>query len=567
MAMNELTRIKKEISSMQTEMNLIARDMTMRRATDPEEADKKKAWRESKARINDITRQIDALTDRMNVLYLDELENTGGKAAIYSDAAALTADTLDYMFHTMNTYIQATEKDIPEDGHLVIGINYQGIDRFSAEFPQTVAKQRTDGFNPETTCTRFDEKSMKLFFNDLLSDHLERLKGSPEEKALKKLIRNTLKSSPYIEHTEKKSTAYSSILLNGRGTLPIYHGQAFDNMAKVTRKKMIFDPAREKLAYGKKDDPFFMEISDISKLKSNISVRTHALLSVALCVFTAENNRLPKPKKGIQPEYHDYTVRFLADDYIRIMGYDITEKIMNTLEEQAAEHKRASREKYEARRDIKNDLDLLHSIYIDVKHGRNRYRFTVTPSTGIEGDYIYIKFNSDIIGYLAALPKTQYPLWLPRISGRNSNSYRIGNAMMNHYAKRNNHRQDENYSGNYNRLKVKSLLSYTDLPTVEELKEVRYSGDVGNDARKWRERIKARFEDALNNLVQLENGGLNSWHYERTGIGEISQEDVDKIKSFDEYSDLVIVFDPVNPPDFEELGKVIRSEPIKEKQS
>lgn len=553
MAMNELARIKKEISVMQTEINLITRDMTMRMTINPEEADKKKSWIESKARINDLMHLIDELTDRMNVLYLDELEKTGGKSAVYSDAAALTSDTLDYMFHIMNIYIQATEKEIPEDDHLVIGINYQGIDRFSEEFPQIVTKQRTDGFNPESTCTRFEEKSMKQFFNDLLSDHLERLKGSPEEKALKKLIRNTIKSSPYIEHTENKSTVYSSLLLNGRSTLSIYHGDSFDNMAKVTRKKMNYESITDISSYGAKNDRFYLEIRDISKLKGNITVRTHALFSIALAIFTNANSNLPKVKKGTAPDYQSYTVKFLADDYIQLMGYDITENIMSTPEEQEAEHKRVSRIKYEARRDIKNDLDMLHSIYLDFKHGRSRYKFTITPSTGIEGDYIYIKFNSDVVGYLATLPKTHYPLWLPQISGRNPNSYRIANKMMNHYSNRKNHLQ-----GNFNRLKVKTLLSYTDLPDIEDLKKTEYGKYLA--AWDWKQRIKIPFETALNNLVTMEKGGLDSWHYEKTGIGEISQKEADGMKRYEDYSDLIIVFDPINPPGFEELGRVIRSE-------
>ena len=544
--MKEFDRLKNEIEAVRDEIFRLADETAITYRETPDKSNLPQIWKESKNKISQLRQKEKQLSARLNDIYMDDLKE-GGNAAIYADAARLLNDFLDYVFFDLSKTIMM-QKEEPS-GIILIGITGYSIDRFSDHFAEIVNDQRNGAFRPAASSIRLEEEQTKKFITaSLLSRHLEALKGSQEEKDLRKLIRNTVKSSAYVERIRQDNQSYSAVLLNNKNTLPVYHGESFDRIAKVSRRIMSEEPGTDNLRYESPDRNFSMTISDISKISKNISVRTHALLSIALCIFTAENNNLPKPKKGIKPEYESYTVRFLADDYIRLMGYDITEHIMGNPEDQAKESARVEHVRAEARRDIKQDLELLHGITVRTKERRRRMMYTITPTTGLEGKYISITFNPDIIEYLAMLPKTQYPLWLPRLSGRYSNAYRIGNKLMTHYSMKQNHNFETQ-----NRLKVKTLLSATDLPTYEDLEKETYSGR--NETRKWRHRIKEYFETALNQLLTLEDGGLESWHYERTGSGMITQEEADSIADFKEYSELLIVFFPVNPPEYAELGR------------
>ena len=488
------------------------------------------------------------LDREQNDLHMENLKEKGS-AAVYADAEKYLKDFLDYIFYNSYMYTAGSIVRAP-------------VFRFSDDFIEKTYLRKYKVFNPAGPQILLEESDIKDYIkNYVLHDHRRLLKGTPEEKQLNRLIRDTLKNADFVQSFNKTATNYAAVLLSSN-TLPVYRDAAFDEIARISRGLMEEEYTQNeygesipsKLTYS--NGWFSMEILDVSKLSKNVSIGTHKLLIIALAVFTGQYRKLERPKNNHIPEYQSCTVIFPADKYIRLLGYDIDEKTYRDPKDQAAEHLRAQRVRSEARRQISQELELLHNIRITIKKGRSTANYTITPTTKLEGNDISVTFNPEIIAYLALLPsKTRYALWMLRIPVRQSNTYRIALKMMNQYTIQSNHLvKGLNKVKNCNRLKVKTLLKCTDLPTVEELSKKVYGADQRNEARKWKARIKKPFETAVNNLLDLEAGGLKSWHYEITGNGKISQEEVDAIASFSEYAELVVVYDLAEPPTDEEIG-------------
>ncbi len=490
-----------------------------------------------------------ALLDReQNDLHMEELKEKGS-AAIYADAEIYLNDFLNFILYNSNI-------------HNAWSIVREPVFRFSDDFIEKVYLQQFQLLSSDGSNVRLNEADIKDYIkNYVLQNHRQLLKGTPEEKKLNRLIRDTLRNADFVQSFNKTTADYAAVLLGGN-SIPVYRSETFNEIARISRGMMKEEYTQneygesipEKLTYS--NGSFSMEIFDVSKLSKNISVNTHKLLMIILGIFAGQYGKLEKPQKKHTPEYPSFTVRFPSELYIRLLGYDIDEKIYPDRADQEAEHQRVLRTRSEARRLISQELELLHHITIKAKAGRSTAVYTITPTSKLEGDTISVTLNPDIIAYLAQLQsKTRYALWMLRIPHRQSNTYRIALKMMNHYTIRSNHiLKGNNKKKIFNRLKVKSLLECTDLPTITDLSNKTYGPDKRSEARKWRYRIKEPFETAVNNLLDLDVGGLKSWHYEITGNGPITQEQVDAITNFDEYADLVVVYDFAEPPTDEEIG-------------
>lgn len=89
--------------------------------------------------------------------------------------------------------------------------------------------------------------------------------------------------------------------------------------------------------------------------------------------------------------------------------------------------------------------------------------------------------------------------------------------------------------GTHEKLKVINILKNTKLPAFEDLTQ----------KKQWRNRIKNPFEKSLNNLVTKKT--LTSWHYlDRKG----NQIDPKKIKSYDDFKNLYVIFKLLNKTDY-----------------
>ena len=159
-----------------------------------------------------------------------------------------------------------------------------------------------------------------------------------------------------------------------------------------------------------------------------------------------------------------------------------------------------------------------------------------------------IEFTNKMAEYLASLPLLQYPRSLYRLPDREFNAFAIGEAMCLHYS------QDNNViKGTENKISVEALLKYTSFPTLEKLKEHKWS---------WEEKVKEPLERALDILYQC--GFLKDYSFCYEGGIEISDETMraGAIDSYKKFISLIVKFE-LN--DFEEHG--VRAIGIAEKKA
>ena len=113
----------------------------------------------------------------------------------------------------------------------------------------------------------------------------------------------------------------------------------------------------------------------------------------------------------------------------------------------------------------------------------------------------------------------------------------MGLAMAEHYNIRSNHKK-----GNAQKLKVKTLLKSTDLPSVEEVRKGRKS---------WRERLQSPFEKSLEKLGDTQV--LADWEYYIDGEPLITKESDEThtadFKSFEDWLNAVVFFTLKDAPD------------------
>ena len=145
---------------------------------------------------------------------------------------------------------------------------------------------------------------------------------------------------------------------------------------------------------------------------------------------------------------------------------------------------------------------------------------------------IIIGFGNNMAEYLRKLPEAQYPRALLSISARQPNAYRIGFKMAEHYNNDNNHRR-----GTCKRLKVSSLLSVTDLPTIEDLRNEteKKTGKKKDNSRQWATRIKKPLEDALEVLT---GKVISDWKYTKAKGEELTGQEEPSTDNINELIDL-----------------------------
>lgn len=212
--------------------------------------------------------------------------------------------------------------------------------------------------------------------------------------------------------------------------------------------------------------------------------------------LTAQNNGESAP---------DYRVCFSLEDYLTKLGNKVTPRyrVGATAEERKAEKKRASSALKDARRKLRADLyslkamELTFTDYIITKDKKKKKRedkdylsIGIIASQGIENGYVYMTFNPDFADALLQRKTiTEYPEALDAIDPRKPNAYSLGLAIAEHFF------MDSNQlGGSADRLTVATLLSYTNLPTIDEVRKERKS---------WEERLKEPLENALDELKRV----------------------------------------------------------------
>lgn len=161
---------------------------------------------------------------------------------------------------------------------------------------------------------------------------------------------------------------------------------------------------------------------------------------------------------------------------------------------------RGLKDKKEARKQVKEDLEVLFNSAIRFKGKRNKDdeekyldMHIIATKGEIEHGIIYTTFNPDFYNLLKSYPIMAYPKELWKLNNKtNSNSFYFGRKISEH--------RNMNFDkSNRDLISVRALLEATpNIPTYEE---------VANSNRHFTDRIITPFErdmDALSNIIQWE---------------------------------------------------------------
>lgn len=274
--------------------------------------------------------------------------------------------------------------------------------------------------------------------------------------------------------------------------LPMLHGKATDALAAMPQALPQVNAFSGNYALQSGEITL-----TISGKPQALGVSAHKLLSAAIAVFT-ENNHTGKNRR----EVRSLEVSIPFKEYARRCGLDVDERPTRSAAAAKEERKRVKTAIDNARKKIQRDLATLRAADLSwretVKGKDSDFRdIGLIQEKGIEDGNIKIVLGSRLANYLIQLPITQYPLSLLSLDERNKNAYNMGYQMSLHYGMTSN----KNF-GTESRLKVKTLLSYTALPSPTS-PSVKKNG--------WQSRIKDRLEESLEALKTC--GLLEDWEY------------------------------------------------------
>lgn len=372
------------------------------------------------------------------------------------------------------------------------------------------------------------------------------------ERALK-IIEQRCKALGYERAPEKTKEEAE---LPDRRFFPVLHGRATDNLAKMSKKSLtsvneINHTAT--LSTGKEEKEIKAFIKEFDKLTGSLGVNTHKLLMTGVRYFTQNNHTGEKTREVRETEVH-----IPLKEYATLCGYDIEAHAITTpngseiIEEK--ERQRAENKLKDARKQINKDLEVLYNASLSwtetVRGKKENYsNYRIIDYKGIKNGYINFNFAKLFSNYLISLPIGQYPEALLRLDAYKQNAYSIGLNLAYHL------NNDKNIGkGTANRLKVKTILEYTTLPSIEEIRKQEAS---------WVKRIKEPLETALDDLggdYVGEDGKqkkgcnlLKRWEYVHSGGEPLTDEEAGElIKDYSIWEETLISFELKDAPDHTE---------------
>lgn len=478
-------------------------------------------------------------TETMTAIEDTRMKRFGTADAILADAEQQTRDAILYIY-IRSIILTATEKD----KRYLINIAAGGLYLYPLDwdYEDQITAQKAAKFKPDESSVLLDAAGAETYIlRDVLARHAAALKGKPEGTRLLELVRDIIDKSPYTvrqapEKTDTELVTADSALF--KANMPMYHGKATDALAALTGKgaeiNTFSDKATIQTTTG--DGVYKVVIQDFSKLKGNVGVNTHKLFSTAVAEFTQINNY---GGGAINPKV---TIPF--DQYARKLGYEIDERPTATPEDAAKEKKRAAEAAKTAKKRIRQDLELLQAMRWTwtekVKGETGDFdSISLLDRTAIKKGYIIMEFGRNMAEYLKRLPITQYPQGLLAIDARKANAYNMGLQMAIHFNMDNNQ-----VRGTANRLKVSTLLSYTTLPTIEDLQN-----EKQDNSRQWYSRIKEPFEAALDELT---GKVISSWEYVKTKGAPLTESEAYNIADYTTFAGLLVQFNLLDAEDHDD---------------
>lgn len=278
--------------------------------------------------------------------------------------------------------------------------------------------------------------------------------------------------------------------------------------------------------YGNKDlwgtliiegDGIRLQVENFSDIGKAFGITTHKLLCAGLVWFTKKNN-IGDNRDNIQTE-----IAIPLRDYALLCGH------VGIMAKDENDQSRANESLKTVRKQISKDLKLLLQSSLQWEESTRRkkedYESPILIDGRIKNGYIYMTFSQTFAKYLKHRRITEYPEKLFSVDNRKANAYRIGQACAFHFYNTNN-RKD----GNFNKLRVQTLLTYTNLPTIKDVRKA--------DCGSWKKKIKEPLEKALNELVA--KGIISEWECKPKTNSLLSDEN--HKMTYEEWEDSLIYF-------------------------
>ena len=299
---------------------------------------------------------------------------------------------------------------------------------------------------------------------------------------------------------------------------------------KITYSKATVGMTKMQSRYGNKDlwgtltieeNGICLQVKDFSDIGKAFGITTHKLLCAGLIWFT-KNNNIGDDRDNIQTE-----IIIPLREYALLCGHSSIE------EKDENDKNRANESLKRVRKQISKDLKLLLQSSLQWQEStrgkKEDYECSILIDGRIRNGYIYMTFSQDFAKYLKHRRITEYPERLFSVDNRKANAYRIGQACAFHFYNTNNKKD-----GNFNKLRVKTLLTYTNLPTIENVRKEKRGT--------WRARIKEPLEKALNEL--LAKGIISKWEYKQKENSLLSDEN--HKMTYEEWADSLVSFECID---------------------
>lgn len=354
-------------------------------------------------------------------------------------------------------------------------------------------------------------------------------KGTLE--AFEELVKGLYREKKEMDESKDLRRALCYLAERRSEYFPVLHGKAIDALSLMSGSKPTRNPLNNTGSIERGEVKLI--IKSLDTLIGTLRASTHKLLIIAIAKFTA-NNHTGRGKDRICREVN---VSIPLKEYALKCGYDVEEHPTDNPEEAKKEALRVKRTLDDVRDKVKKDLELLYNASISWKEkikGKDAdfADVRILGGKGIKAGRINIEFSLSLAKYLIQLPLALLPPALLSLDERNNNAYLIGSKMALHYSNDNNQ-----IRGTAQLLKVKTLLEYTNLPTISE---------VRTKGKSWDERIKEPFEKALDALTG--GGVLEDWRYSHSKGEEMTDEEATSFKNYEEWADRLVHFILRNAP-------------------
>lgn len=278
-------------------------------------------------------------------------------------------------------------------------------------------------------------------------------------------------------------------------------------------------------------------IENFKDLKPTNYVGAHKLLTVILDIFAKSNDFHPETKKA-----KNLLITVPIKYYAQQLGKDITEHVTGTPEEAEAEKKRVKTVLDNVKKKAIKEADILYNLSFnweekvdeDLRKGSIRLLSAKEKGHG----YITVTLTPQIADHMIRINKiNQYNAKLLQIDERYNNAYCIMVKLEEHYNMLNNQSK-----GTHDRLSVPAILAVTDLPSYEYIQKT--------DRGHWEGRIKEPLMDNLDYLYQ--NGYLQDWKFTHARGVDLTDEEVNNMTAYEDFSKLYIRFVPAKKIDHSE---------------